>query len=82
MLNLLNVYGDLDSESHKSRVDQIRDTARQHLECLSDSGATTEELKAYGLLLVDAVLGTVDDVVTERALVILNDEDEDEEAQD
>jgi hypothetical protein len=79
MPELFNEQGELVNETTASRAEQVVSTVKHHLECLADSGATPEELKAYAFTLTEDIASAVETVILAREASIVAKEAEEAE---
>lgn len=79
MPDLFNEQGELVNDTTAARIEQVVNTVKQHLECLADSGASVEQLKAYAFTLTEEVVGTVETVILDREAAIVAKETEETE---
>ena len=70
MPKLFDERGNLIGETPMSRVTQVKDSVKQHLECLVDSGASVEELKAYTCVLLEEITWVSRQVIIDRDVAI------------
>ena len=77
MLEMYDARGYLVGEAANSHVQQVVDRVRQRLECLTDSGATVEELKAYTCTLIEEITWAARQTIIDRDLAIKRKEGED-----
>ena len=70
MLELFDDHGNLVGQDANSRVMQVAECAKQRLECLVDSGATIEELKAYTCAILEEITWVSRQTIIDRAIAI------------
>ena len=82
MPELFDESGNLLDGTAMSRITQTKEIVRQHLECLVDSGATVEELKAYTCVLLEEITWVSRQVIIDRDTAIRAREAENAEKED
>lgn len=79
MPELFNEQGELMNDTTAARIEQVVNTTKQHLECLADSGASVEQIKAYAFTLLEEISGVVETVILDRDADIIAKEAEETE---